>query len=281
MICYLCASNSFSTRKGCVRDNSDLNVMECGNCGLVTLSSFEHITNDFYENSGMHGTAQVSLEKWRSTTYSDDDRRFSMLKELIFGKSILDFGCGNGGFIKKAKNLACAVSGVEPEKRVREILGGEFSIYPNVEGLKGEYDLITAFHVIEHIKDPLAVIKSLSKHLNKGARLVIEVPNSSDALLALFESKPFQNFTYWSQHLYLFNSFNLRKLIALSGLRVLSIEQYQRYTLANHLYWLANGLPNGHKEWNFLDNSELNSAYANTLAKHGHCDTLIAHAELA
>ncbi len=41
-------------RDGSVRDNKNLDILECQNCGLVYLSSNEHINEEFYEDSNMH-----------------------------------------------------------------------------------------------------------------------------------------------------------------------------------------------------------------------------------
>ena len=120
----------------------------------------------------------------------------------------------------------------------------------------------------------------LGAKLSQNGRLVIEVPSSEDALLTLYDSDAFQRFTYWSQHLFLFNADNMRKLVKLAGFRIVSIQQYQRYALSNHLHWLSKGKPGGHQIWAFLDNPELKAAYANSLAAIGKCDTLIAHIEL-
>ena len=142
------------------------------------------------------------------------------------------------------------------------------------------FDLITAFHVVEHLSDPRSILCEFKKYLAPNGQIVIEVPSSSDALLTLYESEPFQHFTYWSQHLYLFNAKTLETLVQQSGLKVISIQQYQRYPLSNHLYWLSKGKPGGHKFWSFLDSPLLQQAYADTLARIGQCDTLIAHLEL-
>ena len=96
----------------------------------------------------------------------------------------------------------------------------------NLQG--GGYDLITAFHVVEHLSDPIAILKTLAAKLSKNGRMVVEVPSSEDALLTLYDSSAFQHFTYWSQHLFLFNAETLRQLAKQAGLRIASIQQYQR-----------------------------------------------------
>ncbi len=282
MNCYLCKSPSFKTRDGQVRDAPELKILECASCGLVTLDSVDHIRSGFYEQSGMHGAEPAPIEEWLKDTDWDDQRRFDMLKPMLPNKKVLDFGCGSGGFLIKAKNLAGVVEGIELEKRVRDHWKGLITIHPDAESSGiGRYDLITAFHVVEHLQDPRAMLKTLAGKLADGGRMVIEVPSSEDALLTLYGSESFQRFTYWSQHLFLFNAETLRRLAEQVGLRVRAIQQYQRYPLSNHLYWLGMGKPGGHKSWGFIDSVELKAAYANSLAAIGKCDTLIAHLELA
>jgi 2-polyprenyl-3-methyl-5-hydroxy-6-metoxy-1,4-benzoquinol methylase len=282
MNCYLCDSTSFNTRDGQVRDAAELKILECANCGLVTLDSLDHIRPGFYEQSGMHGAEPTPIEVWLKDTDWDDQRRFDMLKPMLPNKRLLDFGCGSGGFLNKAKHLAGGVQGVELERRVREYWEGQITIYPNAESADiGRYDLITAFHVVEHLLDPRVMLKTLVNMLADNGRMVIEVPSSEDALLTLYGSESFQYFTYWSQHLFLFNAETLRRLAEQAGLRITTIQQYQRYPLSNHLHWLSLGKPGGHQNWGFIDSPELKAAYANALAAMGKCDTLIAHLELA
>lgn len=280
MKCYLCDSEVFKTRDGEVRDTPALKILECLGCGLVTLSSLKHIQDGFYENSGMHGANSISIDNWLKDTDWDDQRRFDMLKPIIINKRLLDFGCGAGGFLNKARHLAALTNGVELEERIQEYWRGKINISSSIEMVKGDYDLITAFHVVEHLSNPIDTLKALANKLSSGGRMVIEVPNSEDVLLTLYESDAFQRFTYWSQHLFLFNPETLKRLLNKAGLRIISIQQYQRYPISNHLHWLSKGLPGGHQRWSFLDTFELNAAYANTLAAIGKCDTLLAHVEL-
>lgn len=279
MNCYLCNHGSFSTRKGAVRDNPTLQIFECNNCGLVSLSSLQHIQAGHYENSGMHGDTLPSIESWLKDTEQDDQRRFEMLKVAMINRKVLDFGCGAAGFLNKSQVLAAEVAGVELEDRVHQYWGDAIALYSDLEKAGDDYDLITAFHVVEHLPDPRTILKKLATRLKKQGRLVIEVPSSEDALLTLYDSDAFQHFTYWSQHLYLFNAETLRTLAAQAGLRVVSIQQFQRYPLSNHLHWLSRNLPGGHKNWSFLDTPALTEAYAASLAAAGKCDTIIAHLE--
>lgn len=267
----------FKKRPGKVRDNDSLDILECQSCGLVRLSSFEHITDNFYSESKMHGNIPPPLDEWRKETNWDDQRRFESFESLIKNKRILDFGCGAAGFLMKANQICSSVYGVETESRVRREIASDLKIFSSLDEIENtKFDVITSFHVLEHLKDPLKNLVELSSLLKNDGQLIVEVPNADDALLTFYESPNFQKF-YWSQHLFLFNESTLETLAKKAGLKVNSINQYQRYPLSNHLHWLAKGLPGGHEVWNFIDNKELNKSYGLTLGRIKRCDTIVAY----
>lgn len=280
MKCYICGNAKFFVRPGSVRDNKALNVLECEQCRLVTLSSIDHLDSDHYEKGKMHGKEPIAIKEWLQATDHDDERRFNTLRSKIAGKRVLDFGCGCGGFLIKARNLAHTADGVELEQRLQPFFKEQsLNVFTSLDGLiklENKYDLITSFHVFEHLSDPRRILKDLSQLLTMNGELIIEVPSADDALLTLYKSEPFSHFTYWSQHLYLFNQFTLSELVKQAGLELRWQKQIQRYTLANHLYWLSNGVPGGHDKWAFLNNSQLDEAYGAQLSALGKCDTLVA-----
>ena len=279
MSCYLCNSKNYFKRSGSVRDDSNIDILECSVCGLVYLSSLSHIKEGHYEESGMH-SAELKIEKWLQESKEDDNRRYEFVKGKIANKTLLDFGCGAGGFIEIVKQYAKKVSGIELEKALQPSFKKRgLKVFPNMleaqkEGLK--YDLITAFHVVEHLHNPKRVLKELSKLLNEEGEMIIEVPNSDDVLLTLYENNGFQNFSYWSHHLFLFNEKTMTELVKKAGLKLNWIKHIQRYPLSNHLYWMAKGKPGGHKNWSYLDSNELNFEYERQLANICKTDTIIA-----
>ena len=119
MSCYLCKSDKYSKRAGAVRDNPDIDILECSNCGLVYLSSLGYIYGEHYETSGMHDDEVPNIDKWLKETELDDKRRYDFVKEKIANKNVLDFGCGVGGFLEMAKRSASNVSGIELERALQ------------------------------------------------------------------------------------------------------------------------------------------------------------------
>lgn len=276
MKCNLCNSQNYKHRKGSVRDNKNLDILECCDCGLVFLSQNNHINETFYENSNMHQA--FDFAKWRNETLADDTRRFDFLKNSLINKKVLDFGSGNGGFLKFVKDISKSALGVELEKAVIPYYDKEnISIENSLDRINEKFDIITSFHVVEHIKEPLIILEKLKKLLEDKGKLIIEVPNANDALLTIYQNEAFSNFTYWSCHLYLYTKHTLELLAKKAGLKVEFIKHIQRYPLSNHLYWLSKNKAGGHEKWgNFLDSKDLNQAYENQLATLGATDTLIA-----
>jgi len=278
--CYLCGGTAHR-RLGSARDNPKLDVLECGTCSLVFLSSIKHIQLSHYEQSGMHGAHPLPVGTWLREAAADDERRFRFLQQTMAGKRLLDFGCGAGGFLLKAQTMAAATEGVEPELRLQSHFAQvQLKVHKGLEDIAAagadSFDLVTAFHVVEHLPDPRATLIKLAAFLKKDGELILEVPNSEDALLTLFESQPFSDFTYWSQHLFLFNRRTLQDLVKQTGLQLRWLKQVQRYPLSNHLHWLARGKPGGHQKWAFIDSPALHDAYEAQLAAMGRCDTLLA-----
>jgi 2-polyprenyl-3-methyl-5-hydroxy-6-metoxy-1,4-benzoquinol methylase len=287
IICYLCHGSNISFRPGKVRGGPDLKICECSDCKLVFLSSVSHISEGFYENSNMttssqiHGDKPMEIDDQIAYTQQDDERRFHTLKDQIKNKSILDFGCGVGGFVKRATDVADIVHGIELEERLFSNFHKEkLNVFKCLSDIPADlkktgYEYITLFHVLEHITDPLKFLMELAEFLAQTGELIIEVPNSNDALLTLYENSAYSDFIYWNAHVFYYNTESLTQLLKKVGLSPNYTHQIQRYPLSNHLHWLSIGQPNGQNIWDFLNSDELNNAYANRLGYLNKCDTLL------
>ena len=100
-------------------------------------------------------------------------------------KNILDVGAGTGDFLKVCKNSSWTVFGVEPNLDARNIAAKKgITLQENLSELKNiQFDVITLWHVLEHVEDLSAYISILNKLLCKDGKLLIAVPNfkSEDA----------------------------------------------------------------------------------------------------
>ena len=100
-------------------------------------------------------------------------------------KNILDVGSGTGDFLKVCKNNSWNVFGVEPNLDARNIAAKKgITLQENLSEVKNiQFDVITLWHVLEHVEDLSTYISTLNKLLSKDGKLLIAVPNfkSEDA----------------------------------------------------------------------------------------------------
>jgi len=277
-ICDICGGNGELIHYG-VRDRDDVDVYKCENCDTKFLVSSKTLEND-YEAGFMYSAGNklsvLSIEERLKEFEPDDVRRYNMVCELCTNKKILDFGCGFGGFLTRIKNVAKEAVGVELSEVERSYLTGKgIDCRREIGDFEDKFDVITLFHVFEHLQEPREWLKEFRKKLNPGGKLVIEVPNANDVLLSKYTSERFADFTYWSAHLMLYTTESFENLIKqVGGYEITINTQVQRYSIGNHLYWLAKGLPGGHKVWKDLDSDDLNKAYEVKLRELKMCDTL-------
>lgn len=274
--CPICNNVEIKLIHKGTRDIKDIDVYECAECGTKFLSVLE---SGDYENGFMNGTSTMTKEDIQNrikSTMADDQRRFDQMKVCCLGRSVLDFGCGFGGFLERIASVAGDCCGVELGIDERNYMGSQgIHAVASLEELEQQYDVITLFHVFEHLDDPIYWLKKIRNYVKKTGSVFIEVPNASDALLSIYNSREFEDFTFWSAHLYLYTSKSLEKVINDSEeFEIVKKGQIQRYPLSNHLRWLAKGEPGGQNKWDMLNSDELNEAYANKLRELGVCDTL-------
>lgn len=268
----------FRARSGSVRDANTVGVKECQECSLVIHTEpLRQLIN--YESGSMRNWSNGHGDQTNKPS-NDTIRRFDSIVELSKTHSIsriLDIGCGEGQMVKKFAEYFLA-EGVEPDEHAREIcLMSGLHVHNNLQILEdsGEFfDAISMFHVIEHIYKPFDLLRQLKRLLRPNGILLIETPNSMDALLTMYECISFQNFTYWSHHPMLYSPTALAYLVSRSGYKILENAGVQRYSIENHLYWLSKGKPGGHEIWRDMFSSEANREYAKYLIEKEVSDTL-------
>lgn len=272
--CPICSCKKIKTIHNGTRDNPNIDVLKCEECEHIFLSTFEHIKDNFYEKSKMRET-KIDNKVWKDITSKDNLRRVNDLNDFIRDSVILDFGCGKGGFLDAANPLTKEIYGIELDNEIqKELTGRGYTIWNDLSECNKKVDLITMFHVIEHLIDPIETLKECYDKLNSHGRLVIETPNANDALLSLYDVKAFADFTFWSPHIQLYNYKNLVSLANKAGFEMEKDISTQRYTLANHMYWLKEGKAGGQNIWTMLNDKLLNDSYTKVLINAHMTDTL-------
>ena len=167
----------------------------CVQCQLVMTNPYP--TNDalpkYYdsENYFSHPNKKKSIlsflyeaVKLRNLRY-----KFHVATSGLPKGRILDIGCGAGDFLLLAKDLGWKINGIEPNEEARKhstiklsskvYALSEFDLLPD-----SSFDVITMWHVLEHVEDLHQQCKELQRLLKPDGRLIIALPNirSFDAL---------------------------------------------------------------------------------------------------
>ena len=265
-----------------VRDRDDISVMRCKKSGVIFTSTSEHMDMSHYSDKpDFDYWKEADRKKALIDRYEDDSRRKDQFLSLISGKKWLDVGTGTGGVLDLLGPFADRVVAVEPQQKALESLKKEkYEVYSDISEVPfNDFDIITLFHVFEHLTDPLELLKNAYDKLKVGGRIIIEVPHANDFLFSFLDLEEFKKFTFWSEHLVLHRRCSLNAFLDKANFKNIVISGFQRYNLANHLHWLKEKKPSGHINWSMLASVQLDTAYANMLEKIDSTDTLIAMAE--
>ena len=198
--CPLCKSSAIKKRFACVDEfatGEQFEIFECTACGLAFTQNVpdEKEIDRYYEsptyishsntskglvNRVYHIVRRIMLQK--------KARKVEMLTGLKNGR-LLDYGAGTGHFARLMKTRGWSVTAIEKNGKARELALKEFGfeMLP-VEALSTikdkELDVVTMWHVMEHIQEPDKMWDELHRILDDRGIAIIAVPNSAsyDAL---------------------------------------------------------------------------------------------------
>ena len=232
-----------------VRDNHEIKVLKCKKTKCFFLSSTSHIEKKHYsEKKKFKYFGNNNIDDAQKIDKPDSIRRSKYIKNFVKNKKWVDVGTGSGGLLAEFQYSKKNIEAVEPNRDMRDNLKSRgFKIYKDINDLNDNtYDLITLFHVYEHISDPLDFIKILNRKLKPNGKIIIEVPHAEDILIKIFNLNSFKKFTFWSEHLILHSKKTLKKFIEYGDFKIIQLDGIQRYNLMNHLYWISKNKPGGH-----------------------------------
>ena len=218
---------------------------------------------------------ELSKKKINLAILDDELRRYLKFRKIIKNKKILDFGCGWGSFLLKAKD-AKSRFGIELRKEYKNYirsLDKSIFVKTSLSEIKTKFDVIMSFHTLEHIPNQVEILKKLKNKLKVDGKLIVEVPHAEDILLNL---NSFRNFSFFSEHLILHTNKSLKIVLQKAGFKNIKIQYHQRYNFENHLGWFLKNKPEGHKIFKNFCEPELLKTYNKFLIKNGMTDTLVA-----
>ncbi len=171
--------------------------------------------------------------------FSKNYYRIPVWKE---GGKTLDIGCASGAYLLLLKNLGWNVVGVDISDSVaKEVKEAKITIHTgDLKELKlktGSFNLITLWHVLEHLHKPLQTLQEIHRLLMDDGLLFIEIPNRASIVAKIFRS----NWFAWDlpRHLFHFSPANITKLLNQAGFKVVKIRNLSKTTIGKSVsYWL-------------------------------------------
>ncbi len=280
--CIICGAGESQEVQIGIRYAPHTVVRRCIGCLLVSLwpvPSEEELASYYAKDyrAEYHGTIAPE-NTYEKGVEEARERVKRLLSWMTPAMELLEVGAGAGQFLDAVRSHVRSAIGVEPDEAHRRwaCSAKGLDIYPSLTDVRGRrFDLIALFHTLEHVLDPIGFLRELAGYLAPGGRIVLEVPNVNDALLALYKLPAFATFYYQRAHLYYFSPHTLEQAVQAAGGRAV-ITGIQRYDLSNHLRWMITGQPGGQGYYREVLTGVVQEAYAEALIRAGYADTLWA-----
>lgn len=222
--CVLCGSLGAILISQKCRYREPLRTVLCLSCGLGRrdpmpdeneLQAYYH---DVYRVELGYGRQPSKGRLWRGASLAVE-RAQDLIPRISMPCITVDVGCGAGELVYMMTALGHTSQGFDPDSNYiqwsRQLLGLKVEAcgIKDINIGQGSRDLVTMYHVLEHLPDPGAALARCAEWLNEGGLLVIEVPNIESTLHG-------PGHQYQKGHLHYFNQQTLIVLASQSSLRM-------------------------------------------------------------
>lgn len=225
--CRQSGGTVLNTRDG--KTGEPLVVVQCDHCGLghVEPMPTAQALEDWYAHhyrqdykgattprlSHVLRAARIALERWE---WASRGAAFRMPQRT------LDIGASSGEWVYLLHSLGANARGVEPHQGysafARESLGIDVvagTLQQHLPGMpQGSFDLVSMFHVLEHLAEPVETLQAIARLLSPQGLLFIEVPDAAGM------SSPGN--TFFRAHTLYFSAHSLRALAQAAGFDIVS-----------------------------------------------------------
>ena len=187
--CPLCGG--ISTRP--LEQSGDVRVELCARCDVAFVRPVPPAAElENHYDANYYAEWMTAQQRARARLWQQRLRSVTSMIDLTKGKQdLLDVGCGEGGFLQAARGAGLECAGTELSRyaadHVRLQLGipvasGELR---SISWPAASYDIVTMWHVLEHLTDPRSELVEVHRLLRPGGRLFVAVPNRTSYLFNL------------------------------------------------------------------------------------------------
>lgn len=165
--------------------------LACTTVFAPAYAAHDEVFVDGYLSDGDTGAFGIDISHPRFQDFLLDigARRAAALQDAAGGPgTLLDVGCGSGELLAAARDRGWTVTGVEPladasaHARARRLDVHTGTLDEVAALLEHRYDVVTAFHVLEHMSDAPAFLRSLARCARPGGLVAVETPNFASVL---------------------------------------------------------------------------------------------------
>lgn len=228
------------------------NIVMCVDCSFLFVSprpSMDDIHNSYSDEGFYDGWIRESegrLKMWQ--------KRYKRIKKYVnSSSSILDYSTGIGTFMHLAKLDGQNIFGTELSASAKKICAEQYRIelFDTDYFFKSKYhnyfDVVTAWHVVEHVVSPRTLAEEFFKLLRPGGWLFVAVPNAQEKKLIKLFSKQDMKHNYPKLkvgneiHLSQFNNDTITRLLKTIGFSIVKIgidDHYPTSTYKNRIKYL-------------------------------------------
>lgn len=224
--CPVCKGTEFApflTCKDYTVSHENFNIVSCKACDFKFTNPrpSDSEIGKYYKSEDYVSHSDTKKGLINRLYHMVRSRTLKQKLELISGYvsrgTILDYGCGTGMFLKTCADAGWRSFGFEPDPDARKLAEGKrLSVANSKEGLAGNrYDIISLWHVLEHVTDLDQTLSFFSNSIAEMGRLIIAVPNYTSA-----DARHYKEF--WAgydvpRHIYHFEINTLKKLLGNHG----------------------------------------------------------------
>lgn len=288
MSCFCGSTESFEIRSR-IRGGKERKIVQCEKCGAARKANADknqhrrlHENNQQVEEIDL----ETNSEEYRNRNFEDIHRRTDTIKPNLTGnENVLDIGTGMGHFLTEIEPYVDQVVSTEINTTrisfVRNELG--FQVFEGTDNVMeefgtGYFDVITMFHTLEHLINPVEQLRLVNSLVKDDGMIYIEIPNHDDYLLQL--SNSYADFYYQDAHAYYFDPNSLKIALEMSDFRT-SISGVQRYSINNAIHWLFKGEPELNDPSRYQDSwkTPIDKMYGSALKLSHKSDTIWAQAQ--
>jgi SAM-dependent methyltransferase len=286
--CPICHTNDWyigydgPIRCGRFNNLIDAAVYRCAGCDVEYLPPVVEDLSSYYQSGEYRSDIGEAPDISNYFQLHDREQfaKYALVENIpVRNRAIADVGCGGGSFLDGMQGFAARAIAIEPAVAYHASLKQRgYTVYSDtvsaVTELRNGIDFITCFSVIEHVEDPLLLLKEMRTLLAHDGCLLLSTPNRHDILLQL-ECIPYRSFFYRTAHVFYFTAASLCRAATEAGYSECRIQYVHRFNYANFVGWLRDGHPTGNKGQTILG-STFDRVWQATLEANGATDYLYA-----